>query len=270
MFMRRKLLVALAFGALAGLPLPAKASTVNLGTAGSFAVLGGSAVTNTGPTVLNGNLGVYPGTSITGLGSIVLTGSVYAGDAVAMQAQADALTAYNVAAGLAPTEDLTGQNLGGLILTPGVYSFSSSALLTGTLTLNNLGDPNALFVFQIGSALTTATGSSVVMENPNPAMAGCNVFWQVGSSATLGTTTAFEGHILANTSITLNTSATILDGSALALNGAVTLDSNAITNCISTQSVPEPSSLTLALIGGVLLGLPALGKRLRERRPSQI
>ena len=158
---------------------------------------------------------------------------MHAADAVALQAQNDLTTAYNAAAGLAPTQNLTGQDLGGLTLTPGVYFFSSSAQLTGTLTLNDLGDPNAQFVFQIGSTLTTASNSSVVTINGG-SMPGCNVFWQVGSSATLGTGTAFEGHILALTSITLNTGATILDGSALARNGAVTLDTNSF--------VPKPTA----------------------------
>src|SRR6202022_32198 len=125
---------------------------------------------------------------------------------VAMQAQNDLTTAYNNIAATPCTVDLTGQNLGGLTLTPGVYCFSSSAQLTGTLTLNALGNPNALFIFKIGSTLTTASSSSVQVINPG---SDCNVFWQVGSSATLGTGTSFVGNILALSSITLTTGATV-------------------------------------------------------------
>jgi type VI secretion system secreted protein VgrG len=274
--MKRKTLILLAIAVLVSFPLPARSGTINLATAGNFAVLGASTVTNTGPTVINGgDLGLFPGTSVTGFasvdggpGTIVPPFTTHINDAVAKQAQADALTAYNQAAGLAVTQNLTGQNLGGLTLTPGVYFFSSSAQLTGTLTLNDQGNPNAQFVFQIGSTLTTASNSVVATINDGGStMPGCTVFWQVGSSATLGTTTAFEGHILANTSITMNTGATILDGSALALNGAVTLDSNMITNCvISTASVPEPGTMTLGLLGGAIVGFTTLGKRLRARR----
>jgi type VI secretion system secreted protein VgrG len=164
---------------------------------------------------------------------------------------------------------LTGQDLGGLTLTPGVYSFASVAALTGTLTLNDSGDPNALFVFQIGSTLTTATGSSVVTINGgNPVDGGCNVFWQIGSSATLGTNTTFEGHLLANASITLNTGTTILNGSALASTGAVTLDSNTITNCGVGTAVPEPGSA--ALLGLGLLPTAWLLGRSRAKHPRHM
>ncbi len=202
-----------------------------LGTADSFAVLGGAAVTNTGPSIISGDLGVASGSSVTGFPpGIVINGTQHVTDAVAFQAQSDLVTAYNTVAGTAPTVDLTGQDLGGLTLTPGVYFFSTSAQLTGTLTLDAQGNPNARFYFQIGSALTTATASSVVMiNNGNP----CDVYWQIGSSATLGTGTAFLGHILALQSVTLVTGASV-DGSILARNGSVTLDTNNVSmaNCV--------------------------------------
>jgi type VI secretion system secreted protein VgrG len=227
--MRHIILILLAITLLAVIPPPAKAAII-LGSAGNFAVLAGSTVTNTGPSIINGgNVGVSPGTAITGFftvdggpGTIVPPYTTHSADAVALQAQNDLTTAYNAAVALAPTQNLTGQDLGGLILLPGVYFFSSSAQLTGTLTLNDEGDPNAQFVFQIGSTLTTANNSSVVTINGG-SMPGSTVFWQVGSSATLGTGTAFEGHVLALTSITLDTGASLLNGSALAINGAVSL-----------------------------------------------
>lgn len=200
---------------------------VALGTAESFAVLGGSTVTNTGPTVVSGNLGVSPGSAVTGFppGIVVPPGTIHSADAVALQAQSDIVIAYNDLAGRASNFDLTGQDLGGLTLVPGVYTFSSSAQLTGTLILDAQGNPDAEFIFQIGSTITTASNSSVNVINGAD---GCNVYWQVGSSATLGTNTAFTGNILALTSITLVTNATIMDGRALARNGAVTMDSNQV------------------------------------------
>jgi hypothetical protein len=232
-----------------------------LGTANSFAVLGASTDTNTGPTVLNGNLGLYPGTSITGFPPGTVNGTIYNDDGVAMTAQADALTSYNDLKGLTSTDDLTGQNLGGLTLTPGVYSYDSAALLSGAtpvLTLNFNGLSNQSIVIQIGSALTTASDSSVVTEN-----AGSNdsVYWAVGSSATLGTGTAFEGYLIANTSITLTTDAAINCGSAIALNGAVTMDTNTVTACQVTppSTVPEPGTITLLATG--LLGVSGIVRR---------
>lgn len=262
--------IALAIVAFAGLQSPAGAQLFSLGTSQSFAALGGSTVTNTGPSVIHGNLGVSPGSAVTGFppGIVTPPGTIHAADAVASNAQSDVNTSYNVLAGMASNFNLTGQDLGGLTLTPGVYTFASSAQLTGALTLNALGNPNALFVFQIGSALTTASNSSVNVINGGD---GCNVFWQIGSSATLGTTTRFEGNILANASITLNTGATILDGRALAQNGAVTLDTNdiSISGCPIVSGpagtfgtvVPEGQSIALFLGGG----LPFLGIVLRRR-----
>ena len=266
-------LLALSFLPLPLLVLSAFANSVNLGTAGSYAVLAGSTVTNTDSSVLTGNLGVWPGTAVTGFPpGMVIGGTIHAGDAAAAQAQGDLTTAYNAAVGLSPTATLTGKDLGGMTLTPGVYFFASSAQLTGTLTLNNLGNPNALFVFQVGSTLTTASNSSVIFSN---SLTDSNVYWQVGSSATLGTTTTFEGNILALTSITLNTGAIIGCGSALAINGAVTLDSNVIGGgCSSgsggsgggggggTTTVPEPG--TVGLLGtGLALLAGVGGRRLR-------
>ena len=196
-----------------------------LGTAGSFAVLGGSTVTNTGATVVHGNLGLAPGLAVTGFPpGLVVDGTIHAGDEVALAAQRDTTAAYVELAGLAPTADLTGQDLGGLRLEPGVYRFASSAQLTGTLTLDALGDPDAAFVFQIGSTLTTASNAEVVVIG---GVAACNVFWQVGSSATLGTTTRFGGTIVALASITLTTGA-VVQGRTLARTGAVTLDGNQV------------------------------------------
>ncbi len=227
---------------------------VNLGSADSFAVLGSTTVTNTGNTTIFGNLGLSPGTSITGFPPGQVAGgatNIHIADATAILAQNDLVTAYNYAAGQACANTLS-QDLGGLTLTPGVYCFLSSAQLTGVLTLNALGDPNAVFLFQIGSTLTTATNSSVVFTNGGQ---GDSLFWQVASSATLGTSTAFQGNILALTSITMNTSATIPCGRALALNGAVTMDTNMVSidtiGCETTQtggSVPEPSSASLILL----------------------
>lgn len=223
-----------------------------LGSAQSFAVLGGSTVTNTGPTLVTGDLGVWPGTAITGFPPGVVNGTIHASDAVAHQAQNDVTIAYNALAGMAPNQALTGTDLGGLTLTPGVYFFASSAFLTGTLTLDAMGDPNAMFVFQMGSTLITASNSAVATINGAD---GCNIYWQVGSSATLGTGTSFEGNILALTSITLTTGANILDGRALARNGAVTMDSNAIT----ADCIPGPGGCLV--LGSALIGLCASKRR---------
>lgn len=205
------------------------AAQISLGTAQNFGVLGGSAVTNTGTTTVNGNVGVSPGSSVTGFPpGVVVGGTIHNNDAVAVQAQNDLTTAYNNIVATPCTVDLTGQNLGGLTLTPGVYCFSSSAQLTGALILDALGNPNALFLFKIGSTLTTSSGASVSVINGGNA---CNhVFWQVGSSATIGTASSFAGDILALTSITVTTGANT-SGRLLARNGAVTLDTNNVNSC---------------------------------------
>jgi len=221
------------------------ATSVSLGTANGFTVLGGSTITNIGSSVINGDLGLSPGSTITGFPPGIVSGTIHTTDGAAASAQTSLTTAYNDATSQSCDTDLTGQDLGGLILTPGVYCFSTAAQLTGTLTLDAQGDPSAVFIFKTGSTLTTASNSSVNLIN---SAQSCNVFWRIGSSATLGSSTIFTGNIIALTSITLDTSATV-DGRVLARNGTVLLDSNTITAAVCAAplidiiKVPSPLSL---------------------------
>jgi len=199
---------------------------VVLGSSSNFAVLAGSTVTNTGATTVNGDIGLFPGTAVTGFGPGIVNGTINAGDPVAEQAQIDLTIAYNDAAGRSVDAVIVAGNLGGLTLTSGLYkSTSSLEISSGDLTLDALGDANAVFIFQMASTLTTTMGRQVILSGGADAS---NVFWQVGSSATLGTDSVFQGNILALASITLTTGAT-LDGRALAQTGAVALDANTIT-----------------------------------------
>jgi type VI secretion system secreted protein VgrG len=209
------------------------ATQPSLGTALNFAVLAGSTITNTGPTVITGNLGLDPGSAVTGFPPGSVTGAEHISDAVALQAKNDLVTGYTDAANSSSTSDLTGKDLGGQNLTPGVYTFSSSAQLTGSLTLSG----NGVFIFRIGSTLTTASNSVVLLRNGAQA---CAVYWQVGSSATLGSATQFQGNLMALTSITMVTGAN-LTGRALARNGALTLDTNDITPPSGTCTVAAAS-----------------------------
>ncbi len=207
-------------------------ATVGLGTAAGFSVLGGSTVTNTGPTTMFGDLGLSPGSSVTGAPQVL--GETHVDDAVAIEAKNDLTTAYNNAASR-PSSGSAGTDLAGQTFSPGVRTASSSLLLSsGSVTLDAQGDPNAVFIFQIGSTLITGSNTSVSLTGGAQA---CNVFWQVGSSATLGTGTRFVGTVMASASITANTAATI-HGRLLAQTAAVTLDTNTITtsNCASSAS----------------------------------
>jgi len=222
-----------AFGTQAAM---AATATVNLGTSASYAVLAGSTITNTGPTSIGGDIGLSPGTAITGFPPGGQTsGTMNITNGAALGAENDLITASVDAAGRTPFNTVTG-DLGGTTLVGGVYQSASSMALTGNVTLNGAGNPSTVWIFQAGSTLTTASASDVTLENGAQA---CNVFWQVGSSATLGTTTDFAGTIIATQSITLDTNATIT-GRALALNGAVTMDSNTID--VSTCSVASPTT----------------------------
>ena len=250
-------------------------ATVNLGTAADFSVLAGSTVTNTGPTVISadasfgGNLGVSPGSAVTGFppGIVTPPGTIHIADGPASNAQADLTIAYNSAAGRPCDVNLTSQDLGGLTLTTGVYCYDTSAQLTGTLTLNAEGNPDAVFIFQVGSTLTTASNSTVALVNGAQA---CRVFWQIGSSATLGTNTDFTGNVLALTSITANTDADV-EGRLLARNGAVTLDSNTIHTPACAPEVGIPQAPLLGSAGsaiavvGFLAGTAVLVFRRRTR-----
>ena len=210
--------------------------TVGLGTANSFAVLAGAGITNTGPTTITGDVGTFPTPAETGFGSVTLHGTNHAGDAVTQQAKTDLTTAYNDAAGRTPISTV-GTELGGQTLTAGVYDSAAGTFgITGTLTLNGQGNRNAVFIFKMASTLITASSSNVSLIN---GAQSCNVFWQVGSSATLGTSSMFRGNILALTSITATTGATV-GGRLLARNGAVTLDTNTITRATCAASPPPP------------------------------
>jgi type VI secretion system secreted protein VgrG len=264
------------------------ASAQFLGSAASYGVLGASTVTNTGTTVVEGDIGVSPGTAITGFDGVdaggpgLFSGIASLGDAAAAQARAAFSGAYVTLEALTFTTDLSGQDLGGLTLTPGVYFFSSSAQLTGALTLDAQNDANARFVFQIGTTLTTASASSVNLININQSLPGGpdnGVYYQVGTSATLGTDTQFVGNLIADQSITLNTGASIAFGRALAINGAVTLDTNRIDASdlnggfgvtpppAPMSAVPEPG--TFGLFGAGFLALAAaLRRRGKGTRPT--
>jgi hypothetical protein len=202
-------------------------TAVALGSAANFAVLAGSGVTNTGPTnVTSGDLGVSPLNAVTGFPpGRVLTGMIHAGDSTAATAEGDLTTAYNNAQGLTLCPIPVAGDLGGQRLTPGLYKSTSSLAITGTLTLDAQGNANAVFIFQIASTLTTSSGAQIVLAGMAQDK---NIFWAVGSSATLGTTSVFHGTVMAYQSITITTGVT-LNGRALAQVAAVTMDTNTVT-----------------------------------------
>ena len=262
------LLVVAALGlALTGVtanPASAAQAPVGLGTAAGYAVLGATTVTNTGASVISGDVGLSPGTAVVGFPpGVINSGTIHATDAAAAQAQADLTTAYNDAAGRASTATVSA-DLGGQTLVSGVYTGATLGL-TGTLTLDAQGDPNAVFIFQSASTLITASASVVALTNGADA---CNVFWQVGSSATLGTNSVFVGDVLALTSIAATTGATI-NGRLLARNAEVTLDSNTITKsacgnttATTTTTTAATSVATTAAVTATVPtgGLPKTGK----------
>jgi hypothetical protein len=197
---------------------------VPLASASTFGVLGGSTVTSAGYTVINGDLGVYPGTSITGFGPGIVNGQIHAGDPVAAKAQADLAKAYNNAVAR-KNPVLLPADIGGMTIKPGLYNAPVSLGITGTVTLDGKNNKSSVFIFQIPSTLTTSVNSAVVLTNLANA---CNIYWQVGSSATLNTASAFDGTIMAQASVSLGVGSTV-NGRVLAESGAVTLLSNTIT-----------------------------------------
>lgn len=225
----------------------AAAEDIALGEAAQVAILGASTVTNAGPTMVFGNLALSPGVSVTGFPPGTISGgSIHINDALATQAHADAFTAYTQVAGEALTTDLSGQNLGGgMLLTPGVYHFDTTAVLSGALMLDTGGDPNAAFHFQIGTTLTTDPLSTITLLSGD----SVNIFWQVGTSATIGSDSMFIGNLIADQSISVELGATV-DGRLLAINAAVTLNTNTINGF---EAVPELSPWVMMTIGVGLL-----------------
>ena len=219
-------------------------TSVNLGTADSFAVLAGSTITNNGSSVINGNIGLSPGSVVTGFPSGIINGTQQIANSTAVQAQIGLTTAYGNALGQTPVSTIPVE-LGGTSKTAGVYdSVPGTFGITGTLTLDAAGDPNAVFIFKSASTLITAGASNVVLINSAQA---CNVFWQVGSSATLGTNSTFKGNILAFTSATLTTGANV-EGRVLARNGAVTLDRSTINRAACAVLPPVSTSSSTSTV----------------------
>ncbi|MEX1199100.1 MAG: ice-binding family protein [Pseudohongiellaceae bacterium] len=231
-------------------------SVPDLGEAAQFAVLAGSTVTNTGSTIVTGELGVSPGTAITGFPpGEVRDGQIRSNDDVAAQAVADLLSAYNDLAGQSVTTEQAAAMGMGMVLTPGVYHFTDAADITGSLVLDAEGDTTAVFVFQVEEALTVASNAEVTLINSASA---ASVFWQIGTSATLGTSSRFSGSILAGAGVTLDTGA-VLNGRALAQT-AVTLDTNTVTitdePTVDASPVdgdePAPSKASVPALSGVI------------------
>ena len=238
--------LALALLSVGSTAFAASPPTVGLGTSAAFAILAGTPdITNTGPSTVNGDVGIHPAVAVSGFPPGTVNGTIHAGDAVALQAKSDLVTAYNDAAGRPVTTVVAAGALGGLTLVGGVYNAGGVSLnLTGTLTLDAQNDPNAVWIFQATSDLITASSSTVTFINGgNP----CNVFWQVTSSATLGSGSTFVGTILALTSITMATGVS-MQGRALAQNGTVTLINDSITRptCTTTAPTAAPVAPTAA------------------------
>lgn len=228
-------------------PAYAAEAPVGLGTAGTYSVLGGQTVTNTGPSSLSGDLGVWPGSAITGFPPGKVGGSTHAGDAVAKQAQSDLVVAYDDAAGRAPTAAVAG-DLVGKTLTAGVYKSTGPLALGGPLTLDAQGDPNAVFIFQVATTLITASASTVNVINSAQA---CRIFWQVGTSVTLGTDSSFKGTVMAMASNSNNTNA-VIEGRLLVRTGQVSLDNNTFTTpgCVTTPAPTPTASFTASATSG--------------------
>lgn len=260
--------MAVLVAALALPPIGLAATPPDLGTAADYAIVANTTITNTGVSVIDGNLALV-GPSVTGMAGVV-TGRSDIGNAAAARAEADVLSAHHDATGAGPATDMSGVDLGGKTLSPGIYHFGSSAALHGTLTLDGGGASNATFIFQIGSTLTTGTGARVRLINGAD---GCAVFWAVGSSATIGTATSLQGNLMALVSITMTTGATIgvgggrNGGRAFAQNGAITLDTNVIIAptgpCNAPAPTPKPTAVPTAAPTARPTGTPTAGPTAR-------